>query len=218
MVDVRRPFERVALTGGIATGKSVCLRRFAQLGVPTIDADVVARTVVAPGTPALAAIADRFGPAILLPDGSLNRAALGDLVFADAEARSHLEQIVHPVVFEAIEHWLNDQGRQASRAGAPHVAIADIPLLYEVGQAGRFDRVIVAACRPAQQIERLMARDGSTEEDARRRLAAQWPIDRKRALADVVIDTSGTIEETIANVDRVWAQIVGPEPGVSRHG
>jgi dephospho-CoA kinase len=217
VVDVQRPFERVALTGGIATGKSVCLRRFAQLGVPTIDADIVARTVVARGTRALAAIADRFGPAMLLPDGSLNRAALGHLVFADAEARSHLEHIVHPAVFEAIERWLDDQCRQASDAGAPYVAIADIPLLYEVGQAGRFDRVIVAACRPDQQIERLMARDGITEADARRRLTAQWPIDRKRTLADFVIDTSGTIEETIADVDRVWAQLAGPEPGASGH-
>ena len=210
-------FERLALTGGIATGKSVCLRRFAQLGLPTIDADVVARAVVAPGTAGLAAVVTRFGPGILRPDGSLNRAALGHLVFADAEARSHLEDIVHPAVFDAIERWLNDQSRRASDAGAPHVAIADIPLLYEVGQAGRFDRVIVAACPPEQQIERLMARDGITEEAARRRLAAQWPIDRKRALADFVIDTSGSMDETIANVDHVWAQIIGPGHGVSGH-
>jgi dephospho-CoA kinase len=214
---VRPRFERIALTGGIATGKSVCLRRLAQLGAATIDADVVARTVVAPGTPALAAIADRFGRAMLLPDGSLNRAALGDVVFADAEARSHLEHIVHPAVFEAIERWMDDQASRAPDHGAPHVAIADIPLLYEVGQAGRFDRVIVAACAPQQQIERLRARDGITEEDARRRLAAQWPLDRKRALADFVIDTSGTIEETIEDVDRVWAQLVGPAPGAAGH-
>lgn len=214
---MRRPFERIALTGGIATGKSVCLHRFAQLGAATLDADIVARDVVAPGTAGLAAIATRFGPEMLLPDGSLNRTALGRLVFADAEARLDLEHIVHPAVFEVIERWLRDQARHASDAGAPHVAIADIPLLYEAGQADRFDRVIVAACPPPQQIGRLMARDGITEDDARRRLAAQWPIDRKRALADFVIDTSGTIEETTADVDRVWAQIIGPGRAASGH-
>ncbi len=214
---MQRPFERIALTGGIATGKSVCLRRFAELGAATLDADIVARNVVAPGTAGLAAIATRFGPEMLLPDGSLNRTALGRLVFADAEARRDLERIVHPAVFEVIEHWLRDQARRATDAGVRHVAIADIPLLYEAGRADRFDRVIVAACSPPQQVERLLARDGITEDDARRRLAAQWPIDRKRALADFVIDTSGTIEETTADVDRVWAQIIGPGRAAPGH-
>ena len=206
---MRRPLQRVALTGGIATGKSVCLRRLEQLGAPVIDADVVARTVVAPGTPALAAIVARFGPSMLRPDGSLDRPALGRLVFADAEARADLERIVHPAVYDAIERWFEQRAIEAADNRGPRIAIADIPLLYETGQERRFDRVIVAACPPQVQLARLMARDRMPEDEARRRLAAQWPIDQKRARADLVIDTSGTLEETAANVERVWQAMTG---------
>lgn len=206
---MRRLFQRVALTGGIATGKSVCLRRFEESGAPVIDADVVARDAVAPDTPALAAIVTRFGPSMLRPDGSLDRAALGRLVFADATARADLEHIVHPAVFEAIEDWFDERANDAADGRGPRVAIADVPLLYETGQERRFDRVVVAACSPTQQLERLMARDRMTEDEARRRLAAQWPIDHKRARADLVIDTSGSLAETMANADRVWQALTG---------
>lgn len=199
-----RPLLRVALTGGIATGKSVCLRRFAQLGAPVIDADVVSRDVVAPGTPALAAIIARFGPELLLAHGSLDRAAMGRLVFADATARRDLEAIIHPAVYEVIDGWFDDRRADPRDAQGASVAIADIPLLYETGHERRFDRVVVAACSPAQQFERLMARGAITAEDARLRIASQHPIEHKRAQADLVIDTSGTIDETIANVDRAW--------------
>jgi dephospho-CoA kinase len=164
---------RVALTGGIATGKSHVLRHLAARGVPTIDADVLAREVVSPGTAALQAIAARFGAGVLDASGALNRRALADRVFADAGARKDLEAIVHPAVYDAIGEWL----ARLDAAGRDPVAVADIPLLYETGHEGDFDRVIVTRCEPAQQIARLQARDGLSEAEARARLAAQWPVE-----------------------------------------
>jgi dephospho-CoA kinase len=206
---VRRPLLRVALTGGIATGKSVCLRRFAELGAPVIDADALARDAVATGTPALAKVVERFGPSVLRTDGSLDRAALGQVVFADAGARADLERIVHPIVYDAIARWFDDRQADTAAGRVSHVAVADIPLLYETGHEPRFDRVVVAACRADQQVDRLVARDGLTEDEARQRLAAQWPIERKRAMADLVIDTSGSLADTRNNVDCVWALLTG---------
>lgn len=199
--------QRIALTGGIATGKSACLARFAELGARTIDADTLARDAVAPGTPGLAAVVERFGPGVLRPDGSLDRPALGALVFNDAEARRDLERIVHPIVYDAIERWFGELEREAEGSGQPMVGIADIPLLYETGQAHQFDATIVAACRPDQQIERLMARDGLGRSEAEKRIAAQLPIDEKRQRADFVIDTSGSLDDTRRGVDDVWRQI-----------
>lgn len=206
---MRRPFRRIVLTGGIATGKSVCLGRFETLGARTIDADRLARELVRPGTPALAAIVDRFGSSIVQADGTLDRAALGAVVFADPQARRDLEQIIHPGVFRAIEAWFAERQAEAARSADPIVAIADIPLLYETGEADRFDLVLVAACRPAQQLERLMARDGLGPDAAARRIAAQIPIDEKRARADIVIDTSGSVEETLGAVDAAWQRLTG---------
>ena len=196
---------RVALTGGIATGKSRCLSRFETLGAPAIDADEVARMVVEPGTPGYAAVVARFGHAIVGPDGAIDRPALGSLVFADAAARRDLERIVHPAVYTVIERWFDELARWS---GA-RVAIADVPLLYETGHQGDFDRVIVAACAPETQLARLMARDGLAEADARRRIAAQRPIGDKVRLADHVIDTSGTVASTDQQVLEVWAAITG---------
>jgi dephospho-CoA kinase len=188
---------RVGLTGGIATGKSYCLRRFAALGVPTIDADKLAREVVTPGSPGLRAIANRFGDAVLKPDGTLDRAALARIVFADDGARADLEAIVHPEVYQRIREWY---------AALPlsRLAIADIPLLFETGHQHDFDRVIVCACEPDEQLRRLMSRDGFSEADARARLAAQWPIDEKVARADHVIRTDGPFAETEMQVKRVY--------------
>lgn len=172
---------------------------FRAAGVPVIDADVVARDVVAPGTDGLAAVTARFGPSVLTDDGSLNRDALGALVFADAAARRDLEAIVHPRVYDAIHAWFNAQT-------AP-LAIADIPLLFETGRHADFDSVVVAACRPDQQLARLMARNGLSDVDARARMAAQWPIGDKVARADFVIDTSGTLGETDARAASVLEQL-----------
>jgi dephospho-CoA kinase len=188
---------RAALTGGIATGKSYCLARFAALGVPVVDADHLARLAVAPGTPGLAAVVARFGPSVLQPDGVLDRAALGRVVFEDPDARKALEAIVHPDVYRRIREWFSQLPADT------RVAIADIPLLFETGRDREFDRVIVCACPPEVQIRRVMARDGSSEPEARARLAAQWPIAQKVAKADYVIRTDGTFEETDGQVAEV---------------
>lgn len=193
---------RAALTGGIATGKSFCLERFAALGAATIDADLLAREAVAPGSAGLAAIVDRFGAGVLRADGSLDRAALGQIVFKDTTARAQLEAIIHPEVYRRITSWL---------ANLPHgtrVAIADIPLLYETGHEHDFEAVIVAACEPDEQLRRVMARDGLGYEDARARVASQWPIEEKARRADHVIRTDGSHAETDAQVRTLFSQLV----------
>ena len=200
---------RVAgLTGGIATGKSYCLGRFAALGARVIDADRLAREVVAPGTPGLVAVAARFGASILRSDGTLDRAALGRIVFADRTAREDLEAIVHPEVYRRIREWA-----QALPAGTP-LAVADVPLLFETGRAREFDVVIVCACEPEEQVRRIQVRDGLSEADARARLAAQWPIADKIARADYVIRTDGSHEETARQVEAVWRALVSGHTGV----
>lgn len=194
--------RRIALTGGIATGKSHVREQFEALGVPTLDADVLARRAVEPGTPGFEAVVRRFGRDILNASDALDRHKLAAVVFADAAARRDLEAIVHPIVRRAIEGWFAslDPARYA-------FAIADIPLLYETEREGDFEAVIVAACEPATQIRRVMARDGATEEDARRRLAAQLPIAEKVRRADYVIRTDGTVADTNAQVQDVFRQL-----------
>lgn len=193
---------RVALTGGIATGKSFCLARFAGHGVPVIDADRLAHAALAPGTPGHAAAVARFGPQLVTAAGLIDRPALGRLVFDDASARRELEAIIHPVVYRAIDQWFAGLGD----AGAP-LGLADIPLLYETGREIDFDRVIVAACPPALQVERVMARSGLTRAEASQRIAAQLPIEAKAARADFVIDTSGSPEETDIQIRSVLEEL-----------
>jgi dephospho-CoA kinase len=193
---------RVALTGGIATGKSASLARFAALGVPVIDADLLARDAVAPGSAGLAAIVARFGAGVLRDDGSLNRPALASIVFSDDAARAALEAIIHPDVYRRIGDWF------ANQPGGTALAIADIPLLFETGHEHDFDRVVVAACDPGEQLRRVVARDNLTAEEARARLAAQWPIAEKAARADFVITTDGTLAETDAQVRNVLARLL----------
>ncbi len=182
--------KRIALTGGIATGKSYVATRLREAGVPVIDADVLAREAVAPGTTGLTAVRARFGDEVLATDGSLDRKRLADVVFADASARHDLEAIIHPSVRAAIEEFY-----EGVPADTPF-AVADIPLLFETGRDGQFDIVIVAACSRELQVERVMARDTASREDAERRIAAQWPIDDKVARADYVIWTGISAEET----------------------
>lgn len=189
---------RVALTGGIATGKSYVRVRIARRGVPTIDADTVVHGLFEPGTDVSLAIGGRFGAAALRPDGGVDRRALGGMVFGDASARRDLEALVHPQVYLAIEAWSQVQAAVGARW-----ILADIPLLFETGRERDFDRVIVTACAPAQQIERIMRRDGVSEMAAQARLAAQWPIASKRERADDVVDTSGSFEETERQVDAI---------------
>lgn len=193
---------RAALTGGIATGKSYCLERFAAYGVPTIDADVLAREAVAPGTPGLAAITRRFGHAVLAVDGTLNRPALGRLVFGDSRARAALEAILHPEVYRRIREWL------ANLPPATRLAIADIPLLFETGHNHDFDEVIVAACDPEEQIRRVMARDRLSDAEARGRLAAQWPIEEKVKRASRVLWTDRGFAETDRQVAETYESLL----------
>jgi dephospho-CoA kinase len=188
---------RVALTGGIATGKSYCLRRFASHGVPVIDADAIARDVVTPGSPGLDAVVGRFGRGVLTADGFLDRPALGRIVFGDARARAALEAIIHPEVYRRIREWY---------AGLPlstKVAVADIPLVFETGLDHEFDRVIVAACDPQEQVRRVMARDGLSDQEARARLWAQWPIEEKIDRATAVIWTDRGFAETDRQVNEI---------------
>jgi dephospho-CoA kinase len=193
---------QVALTGGIATGKSYCLERFEALGVPVVDADRLARLAVAPGSPGLAAVVERFGDSVLRPDGTLDRAALAAIVFADRVARADLEAIVHPEVYRRIREWF---GRLPP---ATVVAIADIPLLFETGHEHEFDKVIVAACSPEEQLRRLAVRNRLDEAEARNRLAAQWPIGEKVRRADYVIWTGGSFSETDAAARRVYEALI----------
>jgi dephospho-CoA kinase len=194
--------RRIALTGGIATGKTWVRGRFDDLGVPTIDSDVLAREAVAVGTPALSAVVRRFGPEILRPSGALDRQKLGQLVFADPDARHALEAIIHPEVRRATEQWFASLDPQAHSW-----ALADIPLLYETGRDRDFDAVIVVACDPETQVQRIIARDGLSEHEARQRMAAQLPIGEKVAKADHVIRTDGTLDETDAQVEGLWKKL-----------
>jgi dephospho-CoA kinase len=199
---------KVALTGGIATGKTYVREKFEALGVPTIDADVLARDAVRPSSPSLIAVVERFGPGVLAPDGTLDRPALANIIFGDDQARKDLEAIIHPAVYTAIAAWLV---RLVSK-GAPPIAIADIPLLYETGHASEFDRVVVSICSEEKQVSRVMERDGLSEEEVRRRIAAQLPIKEKARRADYVIDTNGSFENTERQVTDVLRQLrlIGP--------
>jgi dephospho-CoA kinase len=193
---------KVALTGGIATGKSYVLDQFRRRGVPCLDADVLAHGVTAAGTEATAAIAARFGAEVLAADGSVDRKKLGPVVFADPSARRELEAIVHPAVYRAITAGL----RAFELMGDGAFAVVDVPLLYETGAEKTYDRVIVAACAPDVQLARLIER-GLTDEAARQRLAAQWPAEKKTSRADFVVKTDGTFKETNRQVDEIYRNL-----------
>jgi dephospho-CoA kinase len=203
---------RVALTGGIGTGKTYVLSRFATLGVPTIDADKLVRQMLGPGSDICRQVAARFGPDVVTPEGGIDRKRLAIVVFSDSTARRDLEAIVHPVVWLAIRERLDG----LSAAGLHAVAVADIPLLYEAGRQAMFDRVIVAACSPERQIQRVMERDELSEAEARRRLEAQWPIAEKARRADFVIRTDGTFAETDRQVADVLRLLLDPFGGSER--
>ena len=185
----------VGLTGGIACGKSTVAAQLAELGVPIVDADALAREVVAPGTPGLAAIVERFGSDVLLADGSLDRKKLGERVFSDPDARRALNAITHPRIAAA--------GMEKLRALADHPApyrVYEAALLVENGMAKAFAALVVVTVDDATQLARLRARDGSTEDEARARIASQLPLAKKVEVADHVIDNSGAPEATRAQV------------------
>jgi dephospho-CoA kinase len=193
---------RIALTGGIATGKSYVTRRLREAGVPVVDADAIAREVVRPDTPALAAIVNRFGGDILTPEGVLDRARLAQIVFRDESARRDLEAIVHPEVRQRIEEFFEKLPTSTA------FAVADIPLLYETGRAKDFDRVVVVAASPETQVTRVLAR-GLSREEAEHRVAAQLPIGSKVARADYVIRTDDTYADTDRQVAALLTELRG---------
>ena len=195
---------RVALTGGIATGKSHVLAECRRRGVPCLDADELAHGVMANGTEASAAIATRFGADILKDDGAVDRRKLAPIVFADAAARRDLEAIVHPAVYRAIAAGL----RAFELTETSSIAIVDVPLLFESGRAHDFDCVVATVCSLRRQRDRLAAR-GLSQTEIDDRLAAQWSAERKAACADYVISTDGSYDETDAAIVATLAQLRG---------
>jgi dephospho-CoA kinase len=190
----------VGLTGGIGSGKSEVARRLAAQGAAVIDADLIAREVVAPGTPGLAEVAEAFGPGILGPDGSLDRDRLGEVVFADPALLAKLNSIVHPRVRErmlALE--------QAVPAGA--IVVQDVPLLAENGLSGLYDVVVVVDATPRVQAERLVRERGMTRQQAAARMAAQASREERLAIATIVIDNSGSLAELDRVVGELWAEL-----------
>ncbi|MGN6780081.1 MAG: dephospho-CoA kinase [Marmoricola sp.] len=194
------PGLRVGLTGGIATGKSSVSALLRERGAIVIDADALAREVVARGTAGLEQVVSAFGPALLTPEGELDRPAMGALVFGDAEARRRLEAIVHPLVFERIVEL---------ETGAPDgaVVVHDIPLLAESGRGETFDAVVVVHAPEEVQIERMVRDRGWTEEDARARIAAQATAEDRLRIATYVIDNTGTREDLRDRVAEVFTEL-----------
>lgn len=192
----------IGLTGGIASGKSTVSRLLVERGALLVDADRIAREIVLPGSPALDQIADRFGADMLLPDGSLDRKRLGNVVFSDAAKRKALEEITHP----AIRQEMMMQMRRLEEEHPRSLVVVDVPLLYESGLTDRFEEIVVVYVPQAIQLERLMRRDGLTEAEASERLLSQWDIEKKRERADYVIDNSKGMEETRQQVEQFWLQ------------
>ncbi|MFJ4279866.1 dephospho-CoA kinase [Streptomyces massasporeus] len=192
---------KVGLTGGIGAGKSEVSRLLVACGAVLIDADRIAREVVAPGTPGLASVVEAFGEEILAADGSLDRPRLGAIVFSDAQKLSTLNAIVHPLV--------GARSRELEEAAAEDaVVLHDVPLLTENGLAPLYDLVIVVDAAPETQLDRLVRLRGMTEDDARARMAAQATREQRREIADIVIDNDVPLEELEQRVKDVWAELV----------
>jgi dephospho-CoA kinase len=186
---------RIGLTGGIASGKTTVAQRFMELGVPVVDADAAARAVVAPGKPGFAAVSERFGPRVVAENGELDRSALRDLIFKDPGSRRDLEAILHPLIRADME-------RSADLAVGPYVVMA-IPLLVEGGSRDRVDRVLVVDVDEPVQLQRVMVRDGCTEEQAGAILASQASRSERLAAADDVLLNAGSVTDLRQAVDRL---------------
>jgi dephospho-CoA kinase len=195
---------RVGLTGGIGSGKSAVSGRLAALGAVVLDGDKAARAVVEPGTPGLAKITETFGPQVLRPDGSLDRAKLAGIVFTDEAARGQLNAITHPLIHQRIQA----EEKAAVAAGGPGtIVVHDIPLLAEGQRSADFDVVIVVDVPPEVQVSRLAGR-GLPEDQSRARMAAQATRAQRLAIADIVVDNSGTLDDLDRRVAEVWAELV----------
>ena len=195
----------IALTGGIASGKSTIARRLAEHGAVVIDADAVVRELQEPGQPVLAAIAERFGPGVLTAEGLLDRAALGALVFADRAKLGVLNDIVHP----AVKAESQRRFRAAIDADPRAVVVYDVPLLAEARGTAEWDLVVVAHAPAEVRVARMVADRGMSEDEARARVANQASDEERLKLADVVIDTAGTMQDTFAQADALWDRLTG---------
>lgn len=204
-VRIEKRVVLIAVTGGIASGKSVVARRLADLGAVHVDADVLAREVVEPGTPALSQIAAHFGPSVVNADGSLNRAALGAIVFSDDTSRKVLGEITHPAVWARAQQLFN----AAVRADPEAVVVYDVPLLVEAGgqRPMSFDRIVVVDAPAPTRIQRLIELRGMTKEEAEARVRSQASDAERRAVADEIITSGGTLEETLLQVDALWSKL-----------
>jgi len=195
--------QLIGLTGGIASGKSTIASRLASHGAVVVDADRIAREVVEPGRPALAAIAERFGDGVIASDGTLDRPALGAIVFGDPEALQALNGITHPAVMaESTARF-----RAAGEADPDAIVVYDVPLLVESANEYRFDRVVVAHADAETRIQRLVELRGMDRAEAERRIRSQASDDERLAVADVVIETGGTLDRTLEQVDALWEQL-----------
>ncbi len=195
---------RVGLTGGIASGKSEVAKRLAAHGAVIIDGDLGARVVVEPGTLGLARVAEAFGPDVIRPDGSLDRARLGEIVFGDPAALAKLNGILHPLIWD----WMDDEDEAARKAATGDLVIVhDNPLLVEADRTHTVELVIVVDIPPEVQVERMISARGMTREQAEARLAAQASREQRLAVADIVIETSGTLEDQDRRVAEVWADL-----------
>ena len=194
---------RVGLTGSIAVGKSFVTSVFAELGCRVLDADQTAREVVLPGATGLEAVVQSFGKEILAPDGTLDRARMASIVFADEEKRLRLNHILHPFIIARQDEILREWEREDPNG----IAIVDAALMIESGGYKRFDKLIVVHCRPEVQLERLMLRDKLTLVEAQRRIAAQMPQEEKQRYADYLIDTSDGFEPTRARTAEVYKEL-----------
>jgi dephospho-CoA kinase len=193
---------KVAITGGVGSGKSTVARMFKELGAVVLDADELARAVVAVGTPAWEALRRAFGPEFFRPDGSLDRGKMAHLVFHNPEARRRLNDIVHPQVAREMARSLADlEGR-----GVPLVLV-EVPLLFECRLEGAYDRVIVVYVPPEVQVERAKRRDRREKQEIAGILAAQWPLEDKRRRADYVVDNRGSFEDTRRQVSQIWRKL-----------
>jgi len=199
-----RRMKLVGLTGGIASGKSAVAKMLRAAGIPVVDADELARDAVAPGTPALAAIAKRFGDDVILKTGVLDRKKLGDVVFADATARADLNAIVHPQVAALAVGKLEEL-----RASGVEVAVYEVPLLFENGLEGMVDETLLVAASDDIQRARLMIRDNIDVTSANARIASQMSLDDKRKRASFVIENDGSLEETARQLAVLWPSLTG---------
>ena len=195
----------IGLTGGIATGKSTVSSMLIRKGALLVDADIIAREVMLPGHPVLAEVAAHFGQDVIMADGQLDRKKLGEIIFNDPKERLVLNEITHP----AIRREIRRQTAEYEAVYPQRLVVVDIPLLYESELQSLFEKVVVVYVSREKQLQRLMERDGISEERAEARLKSQMDIEQKKLMADYVIDNSGTLTETNQQVDKLWNRLFG---------